>query len=182
MKLKFLFIALFTTNLWAGMSVDYSCKIKQRAYDAVKIRKKNNNVLHLALKLDPSTCTVNSKEPFVMYWTLEGEAKNGVTPCQAVSSYEYQLMGLHPSNASRLNSHQVSIHYPKMFDIAQDFNHTAEEFFEVEVLSTSKGCQLNTTLVIDQQAILLDELKLKMSVFTIKGIDLLLENELVYSF
>jgi hypothetical protein len=188
MNVKFIFITLFTLTLcfkcfnsWAGMPIDYSCKIKKGTYDAVTIKKQNNNVLHIALRLDNKTCNVQSKNPMVMYWTLEDKAQSGVVPCQAVSSYEYRLMGLDPSNATRISSNQVSIHYPKIAEIAQDFNHIAEEFFEVESFSTSNGCKLDTTFQIDAQNVLFDQIKINMSVFSIKGIDLLLKGNLIYS-
>lgn len=170
----------FVSTLWAGMPIDYNCKVKQGTYDAVKIKKENKNVLHIALRLDQKTCTVKSGEPMVMYWSLGERTQRGVTPCQAVSSYEYRLMGLRPSNATKLNSHQVSIYYPKIAEIAQDFNHKADESFEIESYSTAQGCMLDTTFRINEQDVLFDELQLKMSIFSLKGIDLLLKGHLVY--
>lgn len=173
-------MGLITTNVFAAMPVDYSCQVRQGSYDAVTITKQNDNILHIALRLDPQTCEVDKSNPMVMYWTLNGSARNGVVPCQGVSSYEYSVMGLRPSNADVHNANKVSIYYKKLADIAQDFNHKSAQFFEVETFPTENGCQLDTTLNIDERDILLDRLHIEMSIFSIKGVEFYLKNNLVF--
>jgi hypothetical protein len=178
-----LLLAGLSSSVFAGMPIDYQCKVENGTKSFIKITKKNKNILLLAVKVNDSNCTLAGKAPLVMYWKLGEKVKKGVAPCQRLNNLEYKLVGLRESDGKRINAHRMDISYEKMSEMAMDLGDIRlDSSVTVELKKVAGVCRPAARFNVEHRDRIVDRLHMTIRGFGLSAVEMYQGNNLVIKF
>lgn len=172
--MKWLVLASFLSlNAFAAEPLDYSCEVEKGHQTFLVATKENKNVIHIALKIDPTTCRIpNDKDIMNIYWKVGEKVKNGVTPCQKISRFEKNFFSLEESDITKKSDVLAVIKYADLKKQGEKFGRHLSEEIELEVFrGRNHICEIRTKIFADSRPLVIDRIHNNISFFTLKSVE-----------
>ena len=140
--------------------IDYSCAVEEGHQTFLISTKGNKNVIHVGIKMDEATCRISSEQDIMnIYWKLGEKVRDGVMPCQALSSWERRFFTLKEKDIERLSDHKAVVRYPDFSSYGNKFGQNLSSEIQVETYKGFNGkCQTKATILVNNVPLAVDRI------------------------